>query len=153
MLCVCRQGALDYHSAVCVCVCGVHLIIILLCPVCVAGVHLIILIQCPVYVGGVHLIIIIWCPVCVGGVHLIITVLCPVCVGPLEYIKVETRGEKGNVGLIQLNRPKALNALCNGLMSEVRDALDQMEGDEKIGCIVLTGSDRAFAGMYLADRE
>lgn len=62
-----------------------------------------------------------------------------------EYIKVEKRGEKSNVGLITLNRRKALNALCAGLMNEVSDALDTLEGDTAIGAIVLTGSEKAFA--------
>jgi len=64
---------------------------------------------------------------------------------PYEYILVEKRGEKQNVGFIQLNRPKALNALCDGLMLEVGRALDAFEADGDIGAIVLTGSERAFA--------
>merc|ERR1712042_338425 len=64
---------------------------------------------------------------------------------PYEYILVEKRGEKQNVGFIQLNRPKALNALCDGLMLEVGRALDAFEADGEIGAIVLTGSERAFA--------
>lgn len=59
---------------------------------------------------------------------------------------MEKRGEKNNVGFIQLNRPKALNALCDGLMKEVGQALDNFEADGGIGAIVITGSDRAFAG-------
>lgn len=66
--------------------------------------------------------------------------------GQYEYILVEKRGEKSNVGFIQLNRPKALNALCDGLMKEVGQALDNFESDGDIGAIVITGSDRAFAG-------
>ncbi|XP_061766257.1 enoyl-CoA hydratase, mitochondrial [Nerophis ophidion] len=62
-----------------------------------------------------------------------------------EYIMVEKRGEKKNVGFIQLNRPKALNALCDGLMTEVAEALDAFESDGEVGAIVITGSDRAFA--------
>ncbi|WP_088342928.1 MULTISPECIES: enoyl-CoA hydratase [Rhodomicrobium] len=57
-------------------------------------------------------------------------------------INVETRGR---VGLITLNRPEALNALNAALVAEVNAALDGFEADEGIGCIVLTGSDRAFA--------
>ncbi len=57
-------------------------------------------------------------------------------------IIVETRGR---VGLITLNRPKALNALNAELMDEVSTALDAYEADEKIGCIVITGSEKAFA--------
>ncbi|XP_071107446.1 enoyl-CoA hydratase, mitochondrial-like isoform X2 [Haliotis cracherodii] len=65
--------------------------------------------------------------------------------GNFEYILVDKKGEKSNVGLIQLNRPKALNALCDGLMKEVSVALDQFEKDRGVGCVVLTGSERAFA--------
>ena len=46
----------------------------------------------------------------------------------------------GNVGLIKLNRPKALNALCDGLMSEVGDALQKMETDTTIDAVVITGN-------------
>jgi enoyl-CoA hydratase len=59
-----------------------------------------------------------------------------------ENILVETR-EK--VGLIQLNRPKALNALNDQLMNEVGDALLKFDSDDNIGCVVITGSEKAFA--------
>jgi len=59
-----------------------------------------------------------------------------------ENILVETHGA---VGLIRLNRPKALNALCDALMKELSQALDAFEKDDAIGAIVLTGSERAFA--------
>jgi enoyl-CoA hydratase len=59
-----------------------------------------------------------------------------------ENILVETHGA---VGLIRLNRPKALNALCAALMQELTQALDAFEKDDAIGAMVLTGSDRAFA--------
>ncbi|XP_055693111.1 enoyl-CoA hydratase, mitochondrial [Lutzomyia longipalpis] len=62
-----------------------------------------------------------------------------------EFIKTEKKGENSNVGLITLNRPKALNALCNGLMTEVSQALDAFEADKSIGAIVITGSEKAFA--------
>ncbi|EDO40020.1 predicted protein, partial [Nematostella vectensis] len=62
-----------------------------------------------------------------------------------EHILTETKGESNNVGFIQLNRPKALNALCNDLMYELSDALDAFEADKNVGCIVLTGCGRAFA--------
>jgi len=51
----------------------------------------------------------------------------------------------GKVGLIRLNRPKQLNALNDRLMSELSEALDTFEADENIGCIVITGSEKAFA--------
>lgn len=47
--------------------------------------------------------------------------------------------------MITLNRPKALNALCNGLMSELNNALDAYDQDKQIAAIVLTGSEKAFA--------
>lgn len=49
------------------------------------------------------------------------------------------------VGLITLNRPEALNALNNQLVSEVNQALDLLEKDPSIGCMVITGSEKAFA--------
>ncbi len=49
------------------------------------------------------------------------------------------------VGLIKLNRPQALNALNAELIEEVNAALDAFEADENIGCIVVTGSEKAFA--------
>jgi enoyl-CoA hydratase len=60
----------------------------------------------------------------------------------LETILTEIRG---SVGLITLNRPKALNALNQQLTSELATALDGFEQDPAIGAIVLTGSERAFA--------
>jgi len=59
-----------------------------------------------------------------------------------EKIKVETRGR---VGLITLDRPQALNALNSSLMAELVDALQGFESDAKVGAIVITGSEKAFA--------
>jgi len=59
-----------------------------------------------------------------------------------DTILLETHGR---VGLITLNRPQALNALNAQLVSEVNQALDALEADANIGCIVLTGSKKAFA--------
>ncbi len=59
-----------------------------------------------------------------------------------ENILSDTRGK---VGVITLNRPKALNALSPALMNELAAALDAFEADDGIGCIVITGSDKAFA--------
>jgi enoyl-CoA hydratase len=59
-----------------------------------------------------------------------------------ETILVETRGR---VGLITLNRPKALNALNSQIVGEINEALDGFERDAGIGCIVITGSEKAFA--------
>jgi enoyl-CoA hydratase len=65
--------------------------------------------------------------------------------GQYEYLLTETRGEKKNIGLITLNRPKALNALCDGLMSELSKVLDDFENNPQISCVVLTGSEKSFA--------
>ncbi|MBC7209288.1 enoyl-CoA hydratase [Pseudomonas mosselii] len=51
----------------------------------------------------------------------------------------------GKVGLITLNRPQALNALNAHIVGEINLALDQLEKDPNIGCVVLTGSAKAFA--------
>ncbi|MCZ6605109.1 MAG: enoyl-CoA hydratase [Alphaproteobacteria bacterium] len=59
-----------------------------------------------------------------------------------ENILVDTRGA---VGLITLNRPQALNALNGALIQDLGEALDGFEDDDAIGCIVVTGSDKAFA--------
>jgi enoyl-CoA hydratase len=59
-----------------------------------------------------------------------------------ESIILERRGR---VGLITLNRPKALNALTAALMTEVVDAAAGLDADEAIGAIIITGSERAFA--------
>src|SRR5215813_10452168 len=52
---------------------------------------------------------------------------------------------KGRVGIVTLNRPKALNALCDSLVAELGSAFDSLEADAEIGAIVITGSERAFA--------
>ena len=52
---------------------------------------------------------------------------------------------KGPVGIITLNRPKAMNALNSAIVGEIGRALDAFEADEAIGCIVITGSEKAFA--------
>ena len=59
-----------------------------------------------------------------------------------ELIIAETRGR---VGLIILNRPKAMNALNDQVMDEIGQALDGFEADDNIGAIVITGSEKAFA--------
>ena len=51
----------------------------------------------------------------------------------------------GKVGLIRLNRPQALNALNQALINDLNHALEVFEADRNIGCMVLTGSDKAFA--------
>jgi enoyl-CoA hydratase len=59
-----------------------------------------------------------------------------------ENITVETRGR---VGLIRLNRPQALNALNSALIGELTHAVAAFEADAAIGCLLVTGSDKAFA--------
>jgi len=59
-----------------------------------------------------------------------------------EHIIVET---KGKVGVITLNRPKMLNALSFGVFGDIATAVDDLEANEGIGCIVLTGNEKAFA--------
>lgn len=54
-------------------------------------------------------------------------------------------GIEDRVGIITLNRPGARNALNNQLMDELAAALDEFEADDDIGCIVITGSSKAFA--------
>jgi enoyl-CoA hydratase len=65
-------------------------------------------------------------------------------VSKLEYVKVEVDEEK-KVGLIRLNRPKALNALCEELIDEINQVTKAMDSDDSIGAMVITGSERAFA--------
>jgi enoyl-CoA hydratase len=71
-----------------------------------------------------------------------------------ENILVET---DAGVGLIRLNRPKALNALNSELIAELNATLDAFEADDAIGCIVITGSEKAFAAgadiKQMADGE
>jgi enoyl-CoA hydratase len=65
---------------------------------------------------------------------------------PHEFILTDTVGDGLlKTGLITLNRPKHLNALNDGLMSELGAALQAFDADEGIGCIVITGSEKAFA--------
>ena len=52
---------------------------------------------------------------------------------------------QGRVATIQLNRPKAMNALCNSMMDEMTDALEKFEKDDGIHVIILTGNEKAFA--------
>ncbi|KAF2457958.1 ClpP/crotonase-like domain-containing protein [Lineolata rhizophorae] len=60
-----------------------------------------------------------------------------------EYILVST--PRPGVGLVTLNRPKALNALCTPLIVELNDALRKFDADLSVGAMVITGSEKAFA--------
>jgi enoyl-CoA hydratase len=62
----------------------------------------------------------------------------------MAYETIQTE-VKGRVGVITLNRPKALNALNSQLIEELNLALDEFERSPDIGCIVLAGSEKAFA--------
>ncbi|SIR14969.1 enoyl-CoA hydratase [Pseudacidovorax sp. RU35E] len=63
----------------------------------------------------------------------------------MSYENIEVRVEAGKVGIVTLNRPKALNALNDALMDELGAALKAFDADEAIGCMIITGSERAFA--------
>ena len=68
-----------------------------------------------------------------------------------EHLRVERHGP---VALITLDRPKALNALCDALTVELTHALDATEADDSIGAVVLTGSAKAFAaGADIAEMQ
>jgi enoyl-CoA hydratase len=59
-----------------------------------------------------------------------------------ENIIVET---KGRVGIIRFNRPQALNALNKALIAELTQAIESFDSDNRVGCMLITGSDKAFA--------
>jgi enoyl-CoA hydratase len=71
-----------------------------------------------------------------------------------QNILVET---KGRVGVIRFNRPQALNALNRALVAELNAAVEAFDGDRNIGCILVTGSEKAFAAgadiKEMADKE
>lgn len=63
----------------------------------------------------------------------------------MAYEVIEVRTEAEKVGIITLNRPKQLNALNDQLMNELGEALKAFDADERIGCMIITGSEKAFA--------
>lgn len=63
----------------------------------------------------------------------------------MPYQLIQARTEAGKVGIITLNRPQQLNALNDTLMDELGHALKAWDTDEAIGCMVITGSEKAFA--------
>ncbi len=63
----------------------------------------------------------------------------------MNYELIQVRTEAGKVGIITLNRPKQLNALNDQLMDELGAALKAFDADPAIGCMVITGSEKAFA--------
>lgn len=66
-----------------------------------------------------------------------------------EYANILVRME-GRVGVVQLNRPSALNALNGELMEELIDALQTFDGAAEIGCIVITGNEK---GLFAAGAD
>ena len=63
----------------------------------------------------------------------------------MNYEMITARTEGAKVGVITLNRPKQLNALNDQLMTELGDALKAFDANEAIGCMIITGSEKAFA--------
>jgi enoyl-CoA hydratase len=63
----------------------------------------------------------------------------------MSYQNIIVETPKPRVGLIRLNRPQALNALNSALIAELSQAIDAFEADDTIACIVITGSEKAFA--------
>jgi enoyl-CoA hydratase len=63
----------------------------------------------------------------------------------MDYENVIAEKLEGGVGLVRLNRPKAMNALNSALMAELVDALAAFDADPEIGCMVVTGSEKVFA--------
>jgi enoyl-CoA hydratase len=63
----------------------------------------------------------------------------------MAYETLQVRTEAGQVGIIQLHRPKQLNALNDQLMDELGAALKAFDADDAIGCMIVTGSEKAFA--------
>ena len=63
----------------------------------------------------------------------------------MAYEMIEVRTEAGKVGIVTLNRPKQLNALNDQLMDELGAALKAFDADPAIGCMIITGSEKAFA--------
>jgi enoyl-CoA hydratase/carnithine racemase len=61
-----------------------------------------------------------------------------------QHLIVEKRADE-RTALIRLNRPKQLNALCDALIQELNQCTSQLDRDPQVGCIVITGSEKAFA--------
>lgn len=64
-----------------------------------------------------------------------------------QYNYILTSRPEPSVALITLNRPKALNALSSPLFAELNQALKDLDNDASVGAVVLTGSEKAFAGL------
>lgn len=70
-----------------------------------------------------------------------------------QYEHILTSRPNPSVALITLNRPKALNALSTPLFLELNKALFEADADQAIGAIVLTGSEKAFAGESIGNSD
>ncbi|KAL9043963.1 MAG: hypothetical protein Q9214_002867 [Letrouitia sp. 1 TL-2023] len=66
-----------------------------------------------------------------------------------NYQNILVSAPKPGVGLITLNRPRALNALSSSLFRELNNALDEFDNDDSTGAVVLTGNEKAFAGIAI----
>jgi len=80
-----------------------------------------------------------------GPIHKFAGVQRCMSTGQYEMILVDKRGEKKNVGVITLNRPKALNALNDQLMTELGSAIAGFGEDTQVGAVVITGGEKVFA--------
>ncbi|MFZ9261313.1 MAG: enoyl-CoA hydratase-related protein, partial [Limnohabitans sp.] len=63
----------------------------------------------------------------------------------MTYSLIQVRTEADKVGIITLNRPKQLNALNGELMDELGQALKAFDDNPAIGCMIITGNEKAFA--------
>ena len=70
------------------------------------------------------------------------------CFSSANYEFIQTV-VKGRVGVVTLHRPRALNALCDGLFRELNAALHSFDSDENIGALLLTGSEKAFGNLKI----
>lgn len=71
-----------------------------------------------------------------------------------SYDHILAEKKPGYVGFIQLNRPKALNALCDALFDDLIHAAQSFDTDPEVGCLVITGSEKAFAaGADIAEMK
>jgi len=92
-----------------------------------------------------------WCRVgrrCIGttpGPQLLASPFRNYSASSYEFLKVDTTGTNNRVGLVTLNRPKALNALCGPLIGELVQAVTEFDNNPDIGAIVVTGSEKSFA--------
>ena len=71
---------------------------------------------------------------------------------PMSYNYILTE-KRGRVGLVTLNRPEALNALNNQIVTELMDALEGFDGYKTVGAMVVTGNEKAFDAAFDLNRE